>query len=638
MAEYDENTIINCLTNYRREASMAKLDRMNQNKLNYETYHLRQDWSYKTKGQSKEFLPKMAMAVEQAANFLQQGLMDIGDWFKVEPNPGISEDALRVKPSSIYKLTDRQLQKAGFITKLNDAAKLGLIGSLIIAKVGGKYVNKPKFKAERKLKNLSFKKILVRKEEKVWQLDLQLVRQEDYYPDPTGRGLYEMQDIWMDYHEVEALAKGDDAIYDLEVVKQLQGQFSSAGADKEFNKARETGQNVTNHGFRKQIKVTEIWGNILSEEGDLIYENVVTTIANDRLVIQKPTPNPYWHGDSPFVKCAIVNVPHSVWGKALMDAPAMLNRAANEMFNLILDGGLMAVHGIKQIKEHYLEDASQVEDGITPGDTLRVNASCPPGESVLSRVDTSTVPQDGLNVLNLVNQELNVAAMTNDLRMGVASFRSVKATEVVEASQTISSMFSGMAKVIEGDENSGFITPLLQKSWKVIAQHINDLDSDEVKALLGRQVAEQLLAMGNEELFAETVQGCKFRTFGISATLNKQKDFQKMTALLQTIASSEPMMEAFIAKYDFTKYLTELMRSLDINTYKIEADPKAGGDLSQGQQPQQPGMAQGEQPNMQSQIPQAGAASQNVNPAASAAQPVQPSHFPPSKATPASVR
>ena len=88
-------------------------------------------------------------------------------------------------------------------------------------------------------------------------------------------------------------------------------------------------------------------------------------------------------------------------------------------------------------------------------------------------------------------------------------------------------------------------------------------------------------------------------------------------------------MQAFIKKYDFTKFLTELMRSLDIPSFKIEADEKAGGDLSQNGA-QQPGMAQGEMPNQQSQIPQAGAAGNqsDLNPYSQ----MQP-NFPPSRAT-----
>jgi len=588
--------VIKALSNYRKESEQAKHIRMAKNKMNFEAYHLRQDYSHKKEGQSAEFLPKQSMAVEQISNFIQQGLVDIGDWFRVDPEEGVSDDMLKIKSGEIQRILNRQLESINFLKLVGDSVKLGLLGSLMIAKVTGKMVPAPRFETKESLKDNTYSTKLIRVEDQMWQLQIDLVRQEDFFPDPTGRGLYEMQDIYMDFHEIEKLSKGKDAIYDPAQVKLLKSRQGNQSLDDKFEKSRETGQNSTNSGYRNQVKVTEIWGTILGDRGEILHENIVTTIADDAWVIQKPTPNPFWHKESPFVVAPIMSVPHSVWGKALMDAPTMLNKAINELFNLTLDGGLMSVHGIKQIRESWLDDPAQVENGIFPGDTLRMNNTAPPGAKVLERVDTATVPADGLNVLNVISQEFNASALTNDLRQGVQSFRQVKATEVIEASQSITSMFTGMAKQIE----SSYLSKLLEKSWKVIAQHITDLNTEKTKALIGRQRGEAIQALSNEELFAETVSACLFRVFGVSATLNKQRDFTKIQALLQTVASSEILLEEYAKKYDFGKLLTEVMKSLDIDTYKLQADER-GPDTSAVENLQETG-------NEQSQIPQAGAA------------------------------
>lgn len=621
----DESLIMATTTAYRDEASLARRNRMEQNKINYDVYHLRQDFSYKQKGQSKEFLPKMHMAVEQATNFIQQGLIDIGEWFNVEPEEGMIEDAMSIKPDEIRRILDRQLRKINFAATVADSTKTGLLGSLMIVKVTTRKVVKPKYVAKTELKNGVFKQKLLKRDDKITQLRIDIVRQEDYYPDPSGGSLYEMQDIYLDYFEVEALAKGPDAIYELEKVKELQNSMSNESTEKTYTKSRETGQNPTTPGYRNRIKITEVWGNLLDASGNLLMENCVWTVANDRIVIQKPTPNPLWHQESPFVACPIIRIPNSVWHKALMDAPAYLNRATNEMFNLVLDGGMMGVHGIKQIREHWLTDPSQIEDGVGPGDTLRVNTSCPPGASALERVDTSSVPPEGLNILNLLNQELNTAALTNDLRMGVAPFRAVKATEVVEASQSISSMFSGMAEQIE----TNFITKVLEKSWKTLAQSLDDMDSPEMEALIGGKRWHQLKNMTPEEVFASTVGQCVFRVFGISATLNKQREFTKLQAFLQTVASSPVLMEEFVKSgYDFGKLLGEIMKSLDINTFKLKANPTPEASAP----PQGVAPAQGTSINAQSQIPQAGAASNQGD--LSMDSMVPRTEFPESRATP----
>lgn len=602
MAEIKDSELINCLENYRKEASEAKRDRMDKNRMNFDAYHLRQDWSHKLKGQSREFLPKVATAVEQNANMIQQGLLDLGKWFTVTPQAGVSEDIMSIKPGVIYNLLDRQLSKDGFVKKVGDLIKLGMLGGLMIVRVGGKYVNKPKYVVETEVKKGKYFKKLIKKDMKSWQLDIQLIRQEDYYPDPTGRGLYEVCDFWLDLHEVKRLAEGDDAIYDKAAVDQLSGGFDSTGLSQDWAKSRETDQNVAGGGYRKQVKLTEVWGNVLDSEGNLIYENVVYTVANDRFLIQKPTPNPYWHQESPFVTDSILSVPHSVWPKAVMDAATSLNLSANEIFNLMLDSGIISVHGIKQLRKDWLDDASQVANGVEQGSTLLVNSACPPGAKVLESVYTGGQPQEAMNMLNMVNQEAAAAMFTNEIRSGGADMKNVRATAVVENSQALNNMASGMIKNIEGDDNSGLITQILIKSWKTIAQNMDDLDDAEVKALIGAEQAQKIKAMGREQIFADTVQSSRFRVFGVSAVVNKMKDFTKLTALMQTIFSNPMLTESFLKKYSIPKFLDEIMLSLDINTFKIEADVNEGGELVAD-------MATVEQgADVNSQIPQVGAA------------------------------
>lgn len=603
MADYKDSDVINCAVNYRLEATQAKQSRMDQNKENFDAYHLRQDWSHKLAGQSKEFLPKVSTAVEQNANMIQQGLLDIGEWFSVDSQEGINPDTLKIKPDTVYRLLNRQLQKDGFVKKTGDAAKLGMLGGLIIAKVTGKFVSKPKFVVERKWKGFKPIKNLIMREDKCWQLDIKLIRHEDYFPDPTGRGLYEMEDSYVDFHALMAMAEGPDAIYDKKVVEQLSGSFDSAGSDQERKKSRETGQNVANGGYRKQVKITEIWGTLLDSKGEVLCENCKTTIANDRFVIQSPTPNPWWHQESPYIAAPLLSVPHAVWPKAIMDAATSLNLAANEVFNLLLDSGIMSVHGIKQLREDWLSNPAQVANGIEQGVTLTVNTSCPPGQKVLESVYSGTSPAEAINLLQIINQEGAAAMFTNELRSGGGDANNVRATAIVENSQALNNMFTGMIKNLEGDENSGFMTQLLAKAWKVVSQNMTDLDSLEVEALLGKDLAQQLLGMGKEQIFADTVQSCKFKAYGISAIVNKMKEFTKLQAMLQTIFSNPALTEAFMKKYSIEKLLTELMRSLDIKTFKLIAGPEEGGELS-GQEMTAPQGA----PDMNSQIPQAGAA------------------------------
>ena len=593
----DESIVVRTTQNYIREAYEARRERIRLNRLNYDIFHHRQDYSHKRPGQSQEFLPKQQMAVEQMSSFVSQGLVDIGHWFNVEKQPGIKSQ--RIDPTEIYWLLLRQLEKTGFVTFVGDAIKTGALGSLMIAKVHGKSVKKPRFFTQL----IDNKSKLFKIEKDVWQLYVELIRPEDFYPDPSGAGLYQCQTMWVDKSEVLKLSEGEDAIYDKDKVESLTGfafdEYDEAWADKD----RETDQSRTYSDYRVRIKLTECWGDIIEPTtGKKLYENVTWTIANDTVLIAPPKPNPFWHGKSPFVVAPITRVPFSVWHRSPMDGATRHNIALNELYNLMVDAGMMSVFGIKQIRTDWLEDDREVADGVRPGQTLRVSSVCPPGMTALQRVDEGALSGEALQMFNLMNAELNTTAMTNDLRMGALPTRAVKATEVVEASQTITSMFSGIARSIEVD----FIEPILERAWNVIMQNANDLDSDEVMALLGDVKGTEFAALSPEDRFAETTQGNKFKVFGVSQTLNKQKDFRKLTALLQTIGSSEVLVESFIKKYSFEKLLGEIVRSLDIEPGRIEQDEVDQMMMAMGPQLMEQGSTQlGSQPNAQSQIPQA---------------------------------
>jgi hypothetical protein len=627
----DEAAIIRATYSYRQEAYIAKRDRMIQNRINWDTYNLKADWSHKKRGQSREFLPKQALAVEQISSFFHQAMIDAGEWFAIERAPGLANS--KIKPHELKVLLQKQLDKVRFDEKVVDALKMGLVGSLCIMKVHGEYVKRPIFYTEKQMdKDDSIRSVLYRSDKRAWQLKIDLVRQEDIFPDPTGDGLFVIQQIEMDYHKLKELSQGPNAIYDPEVVNQITGGFEDM--EQVARKARETAQNQTYTTYRKRVRLWECWGTIINPStGDVIARDVTWTVANDRYLIQKPQPYPFWHGSHPFVVAPIVRTPNSVWHKALMDAPTQLNVALNEAFNLALDAGIMAAFGISQLRTDWLADETKVADGIAPGDTLEVNTLCPPGAKVLEPVQTGTLSPEFLQIYNLTNAEFSTAAITNDIRMGVLPARAVKATEVVEASQTITSMFTGLAKVLE----QNLIVPTLEKAWATIAQNADDFDMEEFKALIGEDRALKIAGMAPEERFKETAQGYKFKVYGVSMILNRMKDYKKLTSLLQTIGGVQPLTEEYIKKYDFGKLLEEIMKSLDIDPAKLEV-PQEEQAAMQGQQGGGAGAAPAG-PDVMSQTPQAAGMSNDFGsaggpqPAAGSAMPS--TSFPPSRATPA---
>lgn len=617
--------IVRWVLQCRDEAGTEKFDRMEKNKLNWDVFHMRHDFSHKTAGQSTETLSMQPMAVVQTSSFFQQALVDMGEWWSADPANPLNEAQMKISPDTIHRLTKMELEKAEMLRHVGLGVQSGLLGALTISKVHGGYEHVPKYKAT----GVRGKSRLQKIDKRSWKLRVDLIMQRNYYPDPTGDKLYEIEDMWIDLHEVLALASGEDAIYDAEAVKLIP-PHGEDDSEQKLDERRHSGQNEAQHGFRSRVKLTEYWGTILDEEGKILHENCVCTVANDSILIRRPEPNPNWDQESPYVVAGIMEIPDAVWPKALMDAPTRHNLAANEIYNLLVDGGMRAVNGVGQLHVDWVDNPEVVQNGIKPGATLNVNAGCPPGAVAYQVVPTGQVPPDGLNMYNIINQEFNRAALTSDIRQGITPRRDVPATQIVETSNTITSVFQGMSKNLE----QNWIQRVLQKGWMQTAQHIEDIDEDQIKAVLPEKEATALLEMSCADVFANTVQGIKFRVYGITLTLQKAQDVRKYTTLMQTIGASPALMESFTKKYSLDKFLSEIMRSLGLDVQKLEipaAEQEQMSGAPQGTpQPQGPGG-----PDQMSQVtaPTTGSMEDQLG---SAAGPQIPhAQFPKSRATPA---
>lgn len=590
----DEGYVKRYVLACREEALSAKKDRMDLNRANYEMYHLKHDFGHKQVGQSKEVLAKVRNATEQTKAFFQQSLADLDNWFRIEKRDN-AEEAI-VTPEEAQKLLNYMLGRAEYFSHVGNSAQSGILGALSISKVGGMMISQPKYKTRAQGKGKSYAKSVVKIEDKSWELRFNNIRQEDYFPDPHGAKLYEIEEYMVDLHIVKAMATGDDAIYDLEAVSQIKG---NVGYDEsEMRKRNETGQNVPQENMRPRVKITEFWGTIVDESsGDILAENVVVTIANDNYVIRKPTENPHWHQRSPIVAAALIEVANSVWGVALMDAGTKHNHSLNELFNLMLDSAMKAVWGIQQIRVDVLEDASQLQGGIKWGTALKTNASLPVGGKAIEEVITGQIQPEVITMFNLLTQETTTSMFNSDLRMGAQPSRDIKATAVVATENAITGVFQGIAKNFEARK----IQPELELAWMTVAQNWDLIDEEIFKSLFGPERGTQLSQLEPPEVFVQTVNAFKFEVFGISVTLRRQADFRKWTTLLQTIGASEVLIEAFMQRYSFEKFLGEVMTAIDIDKSKIKNDAAEGAPAPAEQQPPAPGGG----PDMMSQVPSA---------------------------------
>jgi hypothetical protein len=585
----------------RQEAADAKYTRLAKNRRNMDAYLGRQDWSYKQDGQSTEFIPKTSVSVESMGNFIKRGLIKFGDYYSVEVDYELSKMISGAQLRAILNnfledLWECNNKSTTFPIVVSDAIKMGLLNSLIILKVHGGMAPHRKFGF---IKGKPGEEdTLQMEEDETWKLRVDLVQPEDYYPDPTGAGLYEVHSVERDLHEVVAAA--DAGVYDKEIVNQLINTDFKMPEDETRN-ARERNQDeVTQPAFRKRVVVDEFWGTLLRSDGTVAHRNCVCAVANKRFLIRKPEPNPFWHQMSPFVAEAIVRIPWSVWGKALFDDAVSLNLAQNELFNLILDGGMAAVWGTRQIRLEDLEDPSQVAGGLKQGMTLAVKQTLPHNAKVVELVATGNVPQDAMQIFEAIDREYNAAVYTNELKLGALPSKQVRATEVVESSNSQAITLDGLTADIERK----VIDRVIYLSWMNVLQNADNFDNKMMTSVTNKAVANIIMRASPEERFALFGGRTQFRTFGLSATMSKALDFQKFMSMMQAVQMNPMLFRAFMMKFSPDRALTTIMTKLNINPDDLQMTPEEQENAAQNMQET---VALGQQLNP----PGGGAAQQN---------------------------
>lgn len=619
VAPFDGLTVADYIKACRDESKQARLTREALNQINYDAEHCRQDLSAKVRGQSAEFLPKTSMALEQLSAFIKRGLVAFGNWFSVElsPNPAFAGGPLT--ESGIIRLMRHRLEDPGeipvgcqdFPTTISDGIKTGGLGSLIVLKVCGQWVPTRRLSVDTRplmgwatdpITGQSFETVVGQEENlsmiegKVWRLVVELVRPEDYYPDPTGRGLYEIHRTRKDLHEVIAMA--EEGEYDAEAVAELAGSFTDYETQRRL--ARETDQDTSQPpSFRKEIELLEFWGTVLDSSGNVVERNVRATLANDRFLIRRPAPNPYWHQESPFIVAPLLRVPFSVFHRALFDHAVRLNLAMNEIFNLILDGGIGAVWGVRQVKLGLVDNAEDFTDGIPQGATIFVKDEAPDGVPVMNQLPAGVVPAEALQVYQLLDREFAAATLLSDTARGQVPRKEVSATAVASADQSSSAFFDSIVAMLE----QAVIQKVLRLAWLTMLQNCDDWNAEDVAGCIGPEAAKALAQMSPATRYATYAQGARFKVSGLSSMVARTREFQKITAALSLIGQSPVLLQTFMAKYSPEKLLDHILKALNLDPEDMQMTEEEKASLQQriASLPHYQGVAQGAQGNQQSQ-------------------------------------
>lgn len=608
----EDDLLLRNLRAFKKEAKSAKESRRLKDRDNMSVYLGDHDFSHKIKGQSRVVLAKQPIAIEQIAAFVKRSLMKFGDWFTVslEGNPEFPVDE-----KSIFKFLTLLLDgdHANFGTGLADGIKQALNKSLMIFKVHGQYITIPHFRAVRDTSLKAITKFvtsgertkkLLRDDKQSWKLLIELIPTEDYNPDPTGAKLYEIHSVEKDLANVLEMAAAPNSGFNKEAIEMLKSEYHLSEEDRQ-RIAYDANQNPEDiPKFRRKVQLDEFWGSLFDDDGLPIASNIQFIVANDKHVLLSPRPNPFWHGQSPFVAVPLMRVPGSVWHKALMDHASSIAIDRNELFSMMVDGGKAAVWGIRTVKPDNLEDPTEIQAGIPYGATLKIRQNTI-GNDTFNIVKGGDIPNDALNIFHQLTREHEEATLINSIAIGQLPPRQVKATEVVQAQQGQNSFFESIANDVERDG----IEQVLKKAWMTALQFVDDYLEPELVNSLGDDVAVTLQKMAPEDRFAAIALGPRFKVRGLSSIIQRIQDYNKLISFATFIFSNDVLARVFMEKYDTGKFVIKLLKGLEIDPAELELRPEEQEVMRQSMLEGMAGSAttaQGSPPNAGEALPGVG--------------------------------
>lgn len=529
-----KDQILEVIKLYKTESEDARKPRDLRNDRNWAAYLSIQDWSHKKDDQSKEFSPRTSMGVESVTSFIKRALVGFGNYFSMDlVNENLMTSA-QARDLLKFHLDD---EKTDFIGAVEMGVKIALLSSVMT------------FKTRHVVENDEF----------ILKIDME--RPEKTLPDPSGRDLYFIHEIVLDLHTVVKRAK--QGIYDKEEVDKIKTSFVEQ--DKVWREERQRNHKTPPPNFRKLVTIHEVWGTIVNKDGEIISEDIVATMANNRYLIRKPKSNPRFHGKWPFVRTAIIKVPGSVWHKALYDDAVRINLYINELQNLMLDGGLAAAHDIKVLKPDALKEPEQASGGVPPGTTLLVKDDVQSLKEVMTTVSTGQVPTDALNMHNLASRDFDMASMFNDIKAGLLPMRQVKATEIIEKEQSSSQQLDGFARTVEKA-----IEKTLRLAWAEIMQFRNNyLDLEHI---IGGKAALALSVMSPKERYDMFAKKTSFKVNGISSLITRGRNFQKLMVVVDASFKNPILASAFAQEYSPKKIIEKMFEGVDLDPSSIRLD------------------------------------------------------------------
>ena len=550
-ASEDDTEIVNILESYRKEAENARSSGQNPRddvwERNIDMYWNRYDFSGKAKWQAQETMPEVPAFVDRFAAAMKEALVSSPSGFYTVHDPADTENDMT---DAIKRMTDVWLSAVG----RNQSG--AIIGFPAV------------FEEQMKLGAITATSAVVtwKNDVKYGRVAMETVDPRNIWIDHTYRNLYRIRQIELDKHDLIAMAKQTNSkgekVFNESAIQQLIAEES-----EKLRQHREegtgTGQDISS--TRQPVKLHEYIATVVNNDGEVVAENELMVVANNKFLIRGPDKNPFWHGRDWLVYSPLVTAPLSVYGRTYMEDFGSLANTFTELTNLILDAVHTSAINAYVMVPDMLVDPTQAVGGIHPNKTFFLETGYS-AKDFASALELGNLDAGAVQVWQNIKSELSEAAGINEVGLGQFAPNSrTSATEIMQTQQSSSAIVRSVAQTVE----TRFLDLMLDLVWKTGLQHAKRNDP-----MLRRAVGEDMwytMYKLRRDLISRPIT---FQARGISQLIQRSQMLAQLLQLMQIVAQNENLLAAFMQVVDLDKLVQLLMKLSNIDPYYLKLTPR----------------------------------------------------------------
>ena len=404
----------------------------------WQLYQNRQDYGNKKDWQSKIFVPKVFMSIEQATSVVKRAILQPRRLFKLEPLDPNDEIAVQNR-AGVEEMLKRAIKDSNFAATYAEMIKEGFLVGLGLPKVlwedGLRYANVS---------------------------TTQSYIDPDYQVGPLNNPQFIIEEKEMDLAELKELAQrvnrdAGRSVYNMREINSIK----SDGEGFERKERERLRKGLQHHvEVDRRVNILEFWGDIIDPQTNKVKKNQLRIVANKRNMIRSQD-NPFIHGRLPYVPTTPIPYPHrGSWGVSLVEPIAKMQYAYNNIINLSIDNLNFSVNKVYQYQPSNLVNPRSLTQ-LYPGKLVATHNS----QDAIKEVRTSNIGQDSFAAMGLLQSEIQKGTAVTEFLMGTAG-GSKTATEAELKTAQAQGIFDTMARGIEINS----LAPMIEMSFDLMAQ------------------------------------------------------------------------------------------------------------------------------------------------------------------------